>query len=133
MTPLPPADCIHHFLHQAQRLGVEVRWARDGMNQLDAAYHARPGAPGLLLLHDRTPRPDPQKICTLLAHEMVHVLQHWKGDLKATPPLGWQLHSAPSGRQLSLQEQEAYSAQSEPKRVLEALQSLNPVSPQHSP
>lgn len=133
MTPLPPADCISLFLQQAQRLSIEVRWTRDGMTQLDAAYHARPGEPGLILLHDRTPRPDAQKICTLLTHEMVHVLQHWKGNLEALPPLGWPVHNAPPGRNLSRQEQEAYTAQIQPNMVLNSVRLLKPVSTQLSP
>ncbi len=126
MTPLPPAQCVNSFLQEAQRLGIEVRWSREGMDQLDAAYHASPGAPGLVMLHDRTPRPGPQKICTLLAHEMVHVLQHWKGGLLATPPLGWRTDGAPAGRKLSRQEAEAYTAQNHPRTVIKAVKALTP-------
>ena len=130
MIPLPPAECVSRFLQEAQRLGIEVRWAREGMTNLDAAYHARPGAPGVLLLHDRTPRPGPQQLCTLLAHEMVHVLQHWKGELQATPPLGWPVNGASPGRRLSPQQAEAYTAQNEPAKVLRAVTTLKSFKPQ---
>lgn len=130
MTPLPPSECVIHFLQEAQRLGIEVRWTREGMTNLDAAYHARPGAPGVLLLHDSTPRPGPQQLCTLLAHEMVHVLQHWKGELQATPPLGWPVNGAPPGRRLSPQQAEAYTAQNEPGKVLRAVNALTPFQAQ---
>ena len=60
---------------------------------------------------------------------MVHVLQHWKGKLKATPALGWPVDRAPEGRNLSLQEREAYTAQSDSKKVLKAVRSLKPIIP----
>lgn len=126
-THLPPAECVSRFLQEAQRLGIEVRWTTDGMTNLDAAYHARPGAPGLVLLRDGPRHPGPQQLCTLLAHEMVHVLQHWKGNLKATPPLGWPVNGAPQGQRLSPQQAEAYTAQAEPAKVLKAITSLKPV------
>ena len=132
-TPLPPMECVNMFLQQAQRLGIEVRWTREGMHSLDAAYHALPGAPGRILLRDRNPRPRPEQVCTLLSHEMVHVLQHWKGALNALPPLGWPRGGAPTGRRLSLQEQEAYTAQSQPLRVLRAVTQLKRVVPKNSP
>ena len=126
-TALPPTECVTRFLQEAQRLGITVRWGTEGMTNLDAAYHARPGVPGLLLLRDSPQRPGPQQLCTLLAHEMVHVLQHWKGDLKATPPLGWPRDGAPKGRRLSAQEAEAYTAQTEPAMVLKTITSLKSV------
>jgi hypothetical protein len=127
MSPLPPAECVTRFLQEAQRLGVEVRWTTEGMTNLDAAYQAPPGAPGLLLLRDSPQRPGAEQLCTLLAHEMVHVLQHWKGDLRATPPLGWPVDGAPEGRQLSAQQAEAYTAQAKPAKVLKAVMSLQPI------
>jgi len=126
-APLPPAECVTRFLQEAQRLGIEVRWITAGMTNLDAAYQALPGAPGLILLRDSPQRPGPQQLCTLLAHEMVHVLQHWKGNLKATPPLDWPVTGAHQGRRLSPQQAEAYTAQAEPAKVLKAITSLKPV------
>ena len=133
MTSLPPSECINLFLREAQRLGIEVRWARNGVNNLDASYHARPGKPGLIMLYERTPRPNAQQICRLITHEMVHVLQHWKGHLTAVPPLGWPTIESPSGRNLSRQEQEAYSAQNKPHKVLQAVKLLKPKAAQDSP
>lgn len=121
---LPPAECISAFLVEAKRLGIEVRWQRSDMNNLNAAYQARPGTPGVVVLHDSSPRPTQEQLCTLLTHEMVHVLQHWKGDLKATPPLGWPVDGAPIGRRLSPQEAEAYTAQDQPLKVLKAVMVL---------
>lgn len=130
---LPPDQCVDSFLNQAQRLGIEVRWQKSDMHQLDAAYHARPGAPGLIVLHDRKPRPIIKQQCVLLTHEMVHVLQHWKGHLKSVPPLGWPIDNVPPNRKLTKQEQEAYSAQRKPKMVLEAVKLLQPIGTQLSP
>ena len=131
--PLPPVQCVDNFLQQAVRLGIEVRWTREGMHDLDAAYHALPGVPGKIMLHDRDPRPTTAKLCTLLSHEMVHVLQHWKGKLNALPPLGWPRNGAPTGRNLSLQEQEAYTAQSKPRFVLHSVTQLKKIEPGNSP
>lgn len=128
MIPFPATECVNQFQYQADRLGVEIRWTKKSMQQLDAAYHAFPGKPGLILLYDRKPRPTAKQICTLLSHEMVHVLQHWKGELKSLPPLGWPRDSVPSGRNLSVQEEEAYTAQKRPLKVLKAIIQLTPVS-----
>ena len=125
---LPPVECVDSFLSEAQRLGVEVRWKTTNMQHLDAAYHALPGTPGRIVLHDVKPRPNLEKQCILLTHEMVHVLQHWKGQLQSIPPLGWPTENAPPGRELSQQEREAYSAQNDPKKVLNAIKTLQPYS-----
>ena len=117
MIELPADACITNFLREADRLGVGVRWKKEMIN-LEAAYVARPSQPGEILLHDQSPRPSNPELCTLLAHEMVHVLQHWKGNLKATPLDGPLI--APQGRNLSLQQREAYTAQEDPAKVLKA-------------
>ena len=127
--PLPPAECVTRFMQESQRLGIEVQWTSEGMTDLDAAYDARPGAPGVVKLKDSPQRPGQKQLCTLLAHEMVHVLQHWKGNLRAVPPLGWPVDGAPQGRRLSLQEAEAYTAQATPAKVLKAVTSLQPIDP----
>lgn len=127
-----PEACINQFLSQAHRLGIEVRWVTKSTNSLDASYQASPGKPGIITLHDREAR-SPKQICILLGHEMVHVLQHWEGEMKAVPPLGWPRNGAPSNRKLSLQEQEAYTAQNQPKKILKALTQLKPVNPRGFP
>lgn len=127
--PLPPAECVTRFMQESQRLGIEVQWTSEGMTDLDAAYDARPGAPGVVKLKDSPQRPGQKQLCTLLAHEMVHVLQHWKGNLRAVPPLGWPVDGAPQGRRLSPQEAEAYTAQATPAKVLKAVTSLQPIDP----
>lgn len=126
MIQILPADCVHEFMNQAQRLGIEVRWTSNGMTKLNAAYHAYPGKPGQILLHERNPRPDTKTICTLLSHEMVHVLQHWRGRLRALPPLGWPQDGAPPNRKLSTQEKEAYTAEKNPTKVLNEIKKLKP-------
>ena len=128
MIDIPADVCIASFLQEADRLGVEVRWEKKMIN-LDAAYVAPPGRPGEILLFDRSPRPSKPELCTLLAHEMVHVLQHWKGNMNATPPLGWHIDVAPQRRNLSLQQREAYTAQEDPTKVLKAVRALKPVNP----
>ena len=47
---------------------------------------------------------------------MVHVLQHWKGNSRPPQALGWPVDGAPSGRKLSSQEAEAYTAQDDAAR-----------------
>jgi hypothetical protein len=59
---------------------------------------------------------------------MVHVLQHWQGELRAVLPLGWPINGqATAGRTLSRHEAEAFTAQEKPERVLQALQRLRPM------
>ena len=128
MIPILADQCVTTFLNEANRLGVAVRWEKK-MTKLDAAYVALPGRPGEILLFDRAPRPGKPELCTLLAHEMVHVLQHWKGNLRATPPLGWPVDGAPKGRILSLQQREAYTAQENPAKVLKAVRALKSATP----
>ena len=129
MTPDAADACITNFLREADRLGVTVRWVKEGMTGRDAAYVAPPGVPGEIHLFDATPRPTASALCTLLSHEMVHVLQHWKGNLRAVPPLGWPVDGAPQGRILSRQQREAYTAQEHPEMVLDAVRALRPVKP----
>jgi hypothetical protein len=54
------------------------------------------------------------------------VLQHWRGQLQELTPLGWPTINAQGGRGLSPHEAEAYSNQTDPMRVLEALRKLKP-------
>ena len=136
MTPpesLPPKACVHLLLQQAQRLDIAVEWKKQSAHKFDAAYFASPGTPGHIVLTEREPKPSPAKICTFLSHEMVHVLQHWKGNLKSLEPLGWPRDGAAVGDHRWAQEQEAYTAQSEPRKVLVAISKLKPVSAQDSP
>ena len=126
MTFLTAPECVTAFIEQADRLGIQIRFTADKMINLDAAYHALPGKPGYILLTETQPMPNLEKQCRLLTHEMVHVLQHWKGELKAVPPLGWPQDGAPPGRQLSSQEREAYTAEKYPMKVFEAIKKLRP-------
>lgn len=122
---IPAELCVENFLQEAQRLGLDVRWQSEGMQNLNASYHATPGQPGKIFLARRAQKPSQVELCTLLSHEMVHVLQHWAGDLHATPPLGWPTDGAPPKRKLSRQEREAYTAQNFPGRVLKAIRALS--------
>jgi hypothetical protein len=131
MDALPPATCVSQLLAQAERLGVAVRWQAQVGPEPEAAYQAPPGQPGLLLIQAGQPAPINATLCRLLSHEMVHVLQHWHGQLQAITPLGWPTGGTPPGRQLSLHEAEAFTAQGDPPRVLEALKQLK--APAHEP
>lgn len=127
MNTLPPAQCVDLLLAQADRLGVEVRWHQpNDTAATHAVYQAPPGRPGLLLLHAAPPPVgDANALCTLLTHEMVHVIQHWHGGLQAVLPLGWPTDGgAARHRQLSAHEAEAFTAQEHPERVLQALRGL---------
>jgi hypothetical protein len=122
---------VTQLLAQAERLGVGVRWQTQAGSKPEAAYQAPPGQPGLLLIGAGQPAPINAELCRLLSHEMVHVLQHWRGQLQAITPLGWPTGGAPPERQLSVHEAEAYSAEGDPRRVLDALKQLKP--PQDEP
>jgi len=130
----PPAyltaeQCVTLLLAQAQRLGVLVRWQQPLVSTaLEAAYQALPGQPGVLELRAQASAPASPELCSLISHEMVHVLQHWRGQLQALLPLGWPIDGAPPGRLLSLHEAEAYTAQGQPQLVLAALRHLQPPS-----
>lgn len=129
MQALPPDPCVKLLLAQAHRLGVEVRWlpAVSGGSP-EGNYVAQPGRPGLLQLRTTEPAPPAAALCRLVTHEMVHVLQHWQGELKAVLPLGWPIDGqAATGRTLSRHEAEAFTAQEQPERVLRALQRLQPL------
>jgi hypothetical protein len=121
---------VSQLLAQAERLGVAVRWQAQVGCRPEAAYQAPPGQPGLLLIGAGQPAPINTELCRLLSHELVHVLQHWRGQLQAITPLGWPIGGAPAGRQLSLHEAEAYTAEHNPQAVLEALRQLKPARPQ---
>ena len=131
--PLPPEQCVQSFLGQAQRLGIAVKWQQPGPYKFDAAYFATPGTPGFIVLTEKTPPPDPKTICTLLSHEMVHVLQHWKGKFKSLEPLGWPRNGSEAGEHRGAQEQEAYTAQTQPRKVLRAVGRLQPLEDHNSP
>ena len=130
---LPPEQCVQAFLDQAQRLGIAVQWKQQEPAKFDAAYVATPGTPGYIILTETSPQPDPQTICTLLSHEMVHVLQHWKGKFHSVEALGWPRNGAAVGKHRWAQEQEAYTAQEHPRKVLRAVSQLEPVLTQDSP
>ena len=127
--PLPPEQCVQAFLDQAQRLGIAVQWKQQEPAKFDAAYVATPGTPGYIILTETSPQPDPKTICTLLSHEMVHVLQHWKGKFHSVEALGWPRNGAAVGKHRWAQEQEAYTAQEDPAKVLKAVRALKPVHP----
>ena len=127
MTELPPGECVNAFLSEAQRLTIDVQWSHHGMRGLDASYHAMPGKPGKIFLYERKPSPKQDRVCVLLSHEMVHVLQHWQGNLNGLKLLGWPVNKIPPDRTLSPLEQEAYTAEHEPLKVLKAVQRLEPI------
>lgn len=117
------------LLAQADRLGVQVRWHQPSETTgMHAVYQAPPGRPGLLILHaSQPPAANAAELCTLMAHEMVHVLQHWHSGFQAVLPLGWPTDGAAiRNTKLSLHEKEAFSAQNQPERVLQELKRLNP-------
>ena len=129
MPELPPEACISRLLHQADRLGVAVRWLpADHSQQPQGTYQALPNRPGVIELRQgENPAPS-AALCQLLTHEMVHVLQHWQADWKAVLPLGWPRDgTATQQRSLSPHEAEAFTAQEQPRKVLKALSQLAPI------
>jgi hypothetical protein len=120
-------------MEQAVRLGIAIQWKKSSQPKYNAAYYATPGAPGHIVLTEIEANLKPKEICTLLSHEMVHVLQHWKGKFNSLEPLGWPRDGAAVGDHKWAQEQEAYTAQSQPRKVLQAIIQLKPISQQGYP
>ena len=129
LDAVPSEHCITAFMLEAKRLGIQVQWAEPVESQLDASYHAFPGRPGKIMLYKHEKYPDKNRLCTLLSHEMVHVLQHWKGCWNALPPLGWPISGSPKNRNLPHIEKEAYTAEKNPKSVLNAVKLLDSQAP----
>ena len=132
LPKLPPDECITKLQAEADRLGVEVRWhEQPKTTEPSGNYVALPGKPGYVNLQAaRQQAPNP-KICRLLAHEMVHVIQHWHGNFEAVLPLGWPVNQDLLPRdKVSLHEAEAFTAQWQPRQVIEALKSLKPFEGQ---
>ena len=134
METLPADLCITRLNQQAERLGVEVRtFERKPSETVVGYYVAKPGEPGHIELHTHSTTA-PKKLCQLLTHEMVHVLQHWHADWKAVLPLGWPTNgTAAQQRRLSPHEAEAFTAQDQPRKVLQALKQLAPVPANANP
>jgi hypothetical protein len=125
---LPAQQCVAQLLAEAQRLGVQIRWQQPSPQPLVATYHAQAGQPGTLVLPTGDPPPSTTQLCTLLTHEMVHVLQHWRGHFQAVLPLGWPTDGVPASP-VPPHEAEAFTAQGDPQRVLNALRQLQPPPP----
>ena len=132
LPTLPPGECITTLLAEADRLGVEVRWqqqpeATAKNTEPSGTYVAMPGKPGYINLKAANQTPPSPGVCRLLAHEMVHVVQHWHANFEAVLPLGWPVNKAvlPKGG-VSLHEAEAFTAQWQPRRVIKAVRALKP-------
>ena len=104
------------LLAEGRRLGVTVRAGKPELPGKDATYRAEPGRLGLITINQRPMSPVVR--CMLISHEFIHVLQHFQGDLKGVPPLGWSTaHTDPIP-----QEAEAYGHQHRVGYVLSLLQ-----------
>ena len=128
LPPLPPGECIATLLAEADRLGVDVRWQQQPeATEPSGTYLALPGKPGHINLKAANQRPHKLSVCRLLAHEMVHVIQHWHGNFEAVLPLGWPIDKNVLPKEgLSPHEEEACTAQWHPRRVIQALRALKP-------
>ena len=128
LPALPPGECITTLLAEAERLGVDVRWQQQPESaEPSGTYTALPGKPGYVTLQaPEQQTPDP-RVCRLLAHEMVHVIQHWQANFVAVLPLGWPVDKSRLPRdKVSPHEAEAFTAQWQPRRVINALNGLEP-------
>ena len=128
LPALPPGECITTLLAEADRLGVEVRWQQQPEStEPSGTYVALPGKPGHINLNAANQHPPSLSVCRLLAHEMVHVIQHWHGNFEAVLPLGWPVNQKLLPKEgLSAHEQEAFTAQWQPRRVIKAVRALKP-------
>ena len=128
LPPLPPGECITTLIAEANRLGVDVRWqTQPEATAPSGTYVALPGKPGYMNLQAANQTPPSPSVCRLLAHEMVHVIQHWHANFEAVLPLGWPVNKnvLPKGG-VSLHEAEAFTAQWHPRRVIKAVRALKP-------
>ena len=132
LPPLPPGECITALLAEADRLGVDVRWqqqpeATANATEPSGTYVALPGKPGYMSLKAANQHPPTLSVCRLLAHEMVHVIQHWHGNFEAVLPLGWPIDKNVLPKAgLSPHEAEAFTAQWHPRWVIKAVRALKP-------
>ena len=128
LPALPPGECITTLLAEAERLGVDVRWQQQPESaQPTGNYTALPGKPGYVTLQAPEQRNTDPRVCRLLAHEMVHVIQHWQANFVAVLPLGWPVDKSRLPRdKVSPHEAEAFTAQWQPRRVIKALNELEP-------
>ena len=110
------------LLLQAQRIGVAVRAGSPELPGKDASYRAEHGRLGTITLRQRPMSAEVR--CLLISHELIHVLQHWHGELKGVPPLGWSFTTEQLQRFGSVQEAEAYGHQHQAGHVLQLLQSV---------
>ena len=128
LPALPPGECITTLLAEADRLGVDVRWQQQPKATAPSGtYVALPGKPGYINLKAANQTPPSPSVCRLLAHEMVHVIQHWRANFVAVLPLGWPINKnvLPKGG-VSPHEAEAFTAQWHPRRVIKAVRALKP-------
>ena len=128
LPALPPGECITTLLAEADRLGVDVRWQQQPEPaEPSGTYTALPGKPGYVTLQAPEQRNTDPRVCRLLAHEMVHVIQHWQANFQAVSPLGWPVDKSRLPRErVSTHEAEAFTAQWQPRRVIKALNELEP-------
>ena len=128
LPALPPGECITTLVAEAERLGVDVRWQQQPESaQPSGTYTALPGKPGYVTLQAPEQRNTDPRVCRLLAHEMVHVIQHWQANFVAVLPLGWPVDKSRLPRErVSTHEAEAFTAQWQPRRVIKALNELEP-------
>ncbi len=132
LPALPPGECITTLLAEANRLGVDVRWQQQHeataiATEPSGTYVALPGKPGYMNLQAANQTPPSPSVCRLLAHEMVHVVQHWHADFEAVLPLGWPINKNLLPEEgVSLHEAEAFTAQWQPRRVIKAVKALKP-------
>ena len=128
LPALPPSECITTLLAEADRLGVDVRWQQQPESaEPSGTYTALPGQPGYVTLQATEQQAADPRVCRLLAHEMVHVIQHWQANFVAVLPLGWPVDESRLPRdKVSPHEAEAFTAQWQPRRVINALNGLEP-------
>ena len=128
LPALPPGECITTLLAEADRLGVDVRWKQQPESaEPSGTYTALPGKPGYVTLQAAEQQDTDPRVCRLLAHEMVHVIQHWQANFVAVLPLGWPVDKSRLPRErVSTHEAEAFTAQWQPRRVIKALNELEP-------
>ena len=75
------------LLVKCRRLGVTANSGQPELLAKAVTYRADPGRLGSITIQER---PISSAVrCMLISHECIHVLQHFQGDFRGVPPLGW--------------------------------------------
>ena len=115
------------LMDAGHNLGVRVLFGDPELPGKDATYKAIYGRLGDLTLSTRAMTE--QTRCQLFSHELIHVLQHLKENLKGVEPLGWPVSKESVKKFGSIQEAEAYTYQNRGELILNLIERAKAKNP----